>query len=75
MESALRSGVALPRCQSAVESICLLILALSRARNLGFDRAVESLQCLQNHDGSWPAFAADKLEGRWVNRSRNYLLS
>jgi hypothetical protein len=75
MESPLRSGVALPKCQSAVESTCLLILALRRTWDLGFDRAVESLQSLQNHDGSWPAFAADKLEGRWVNRSRNYLLS
>ena len=66
MESTLRSGVALPQWQSAVESICLLILALRHTRGLRFDQAVESLQSLQNHDGSWPAFAGDEPEGCWV---------
>lgn len=66
MDSKLRSGVALPQCPSAVESVCLLILALRRSRGDRFDRAVEKLQSLQNHDGSWPAFVGDEPQGCWV---------
>ena len=66
MDSKLRSGVALPQCPSAVESVCLLILALRRIRGDRFDRAVKRLQSLQNHDGSWPAFVGDEPQGCWV---------
>ena len=65
-DARLRSGVALPQCPSAVEPICLLILALRRIRGDRFDRALERLQSLQNHDGSWPAFVGDEPQGCWV---------
>ena len=66
MESKLRAGIATPQWPSSFESICLSILALRRVRGHSFDRAVESLQSLQNHDGSWSAFTGDEPEGCWV---------
>ena len=52
--------------QWTTESMCLVILALRRQSGPELDRAIESLQVLQNRDGSWPAFAGDEPAGCWV---------
>ena len=66
VETTIPTGIGSRQSVYSVESICLLILALRRTRCLRFDRTVESLQSLQNRDGSWPAFVGDESEGCWV---------
>ena len=62
-----RSGAAVWQpSQWPTESMCLVILALRRQSGPELDRAIESLQVLQNRDGSWPAFAGDEPAGCWV---------
>lgn len=52
--------------QWTTESMCLVILALRRQKGPDLGRAIDSLQLLQNRDGSWPAFAGDEPMGCWV---------
>ncbi len=66
VEPTMPSGIASRQSPYSVESICLLILALRRTRCPRFDRPVESLQSLQNRDGSWPASSGDESEGCWA---------
>ena len=66
VETTIPPGITSRQSVCSVESMCLLILALRRTRCLRFDQTVESLQSLQNRDGSWPAFVGDESEGCWV---------
>lgn len=52
--------------QDSVESTCLAVLALCRQPSIELARAVHALQCLQNADGSWPAFTGDEADGCWT---------
>ena len=66
VEPPMPFGIASRQTLCSVESMSLLILALRRTRCLRFDQTVESLQSLQNRDGSWPAFVGDDSEGCWA---------
>src|SRR5260370_26269904 len=52
--------------QDAVEPTCLAILALRHEPSVCTERALDALECLQNNDGSWPAFFGDEPEGCWT---------
>ena len=48
--------------QDAVEPTCLAILALRHQPSAHLDRALDTIENLQNKDGSWPAFIGDEPE-------------
>jgi hypothetical protein len=52
--------------QDAVEPTCLVILALRHQPSVYVERALDTLETLQNRDGSWPAFTGDEPEGCWT---------
>src|SRR5229473_6195007 len=52
--------------QDAVEPTCLAILALRHQPSAHLDRALDTIENLQNKDGSWPAFIGDEPEGCWT---------
>ena len=52
--------------QDAVEPTCLVILALRHQPSVYVERALDTLETLQNRDGSWPAFLGDEPEGCWT---------
>ena len=49
-----------------LEPACLAITALRREPRSELTAAVETLEALQNEDGSWPTFVGDETEGCWV---------
>lgn len=52
--------------QDAVEPTCLVILALRHQPSAHLERALDTIENLQNKDGSWPAFIGDEPEGCWT---------
>ncbi len=52
--------------QDAVEPTCLAILALRHQPSAHLERALDTIENLQNKDGSWPAFIGDEPEGCWT---------
>jgi hypothetical protein len=52
--------------QDAVEPTCLAILALRHQPCAHLERALDTIENLQNKDGSWPAFIGDEPEGCWT---------
>jgi hypothetical protein len=52
--------------QDAVEPTCLVILALRHQPSVYVERALDTIETLQNKDGSWPAFLGDEPEGCWT---------
>jgi hypothetical protein len=52
--------------QDAVEPTCLAILALRHQPSAHLERALDTIEKLQNQDGSWPAFIGDEPEGCWT---------
>lgn len=52
--------------QQTIEQTCLAIMALRHDRAGDLESILDTLEILQNADGSWPAFIPDESEGCWT---------
>src|SRR5712692_10024303 len=52
--------------RQAIEQTCLAIMALRHDRGGDLESILDTLEILQNADGSWPAFIRDEPKGCWT---------
>jgi hypothetical protein len=66
LRSRLRTLIDYRTSHETAEPMCLSILALRRLPSIEISRMAQTLQRLQNKDGSWRAFEDDEPDGSWV---------